>query len=148
MAGAATARRLQEQIVEDGVIAGTVTAVRATIQDILKDPRLRRMDCVYGPNAKPKPGKEPGKSYTLFVTTSGPVKGVQTEAEVAARVVGNDLINVYDIRRKQYRSPKVPLIRAVWVYTGRRIPNPKKPGETVAESVRIPVEIVGPRPVL
>lgn len=139
MAGSATARRLQKRIAEEGVIAGTVTAVRATIQDILQDSRFHHIEAVYGPNPKPKPGKEPGTTYSVNAAKSGPVKGVQTEAQVAARVVDNDLINVYCAGkpRNGYRSLKVPLIKAVWVYTGRV---DLKTGK--AESVRIPVVCV------
>lgn len=139
MAGSATARRLQTQIVKEGVIAGTVTAVRATIKSILDDSRFHRIEAAYGPNPKPKPGKEPGTPYFVTVAKSGPTKGVQTEAQVAARVVDNDLINVYcaDNPRHGYRSLKVPTIKAVWVYTGRV---DLKTGK--AESVRIPVVCV------
>lgn len=146
MAGAATARRLQQQVVSEGVIAGTVTAVRATLQDILKDPRLRKLEAVYGPckpGKTPEPGKEPGTPYELIVTTRGPVKGAQTEAESAARTIGSDTINVYAINRRSYRSPKVPLIKAIWVYTGRV---DLKTGK--AESVRIPVVTVQAQPLL
>lgn len=138
MAGAATARRLQEQIVKDGVIAGTVTAVRATIQDILQDSRFHRIEAAYGPNPRPKPGKEPGTHYFVTAAKSGPTKGVQTEAEVAARVIDNELINVYcaDNPRHGYRSLKVPLIRAVWVYSGIHDASGK------AVSVRVPVMVV------
>jgi hypothetical protein len=53
-------------------------------------------------------------------------------------VVGNDLINLYcaDNPRHGYRSLKVPLIRAIWVYSGTHDSNGK------AVSVRVPVTVI------
>lgn len=138
------ARKLQEQIAREGAIVGTVAAVRAIIEDILEDTRFRHLFATYSANANPAPGKEPGTPYTLLVVGKGPTKGIQSADQVLTRIVDNNLINVYacDGGRRAYRSPKVPNITAIEVYSGRLTPDPKAPGKMKAEKVTVPVVTV------
>jgi hypothetical protein len=141
MSKSTLSKTVQTQIAKEGAIAGTVAAVRATLQQILQDTRFRRIEATYGPNPKPKPGKEPGTKYAVTAAGGTDSKGIQTAEQVATRLVDNDLINIHcvDSGRRGTRSLKVPLICSVQVYTGRKVPNPKKPGLFVAERKTVPV---------
>jgi hypothetical protein len=136
-------RAVQVQIAKTGIITGDVSAVRAIIYQILEDTRFRGISAVYGPNPKPKPGKEPGKPYHVTAAGGTDSKGVQTAEFVAAKLVNNDNINIYcvDSGRRQTRSLKVPLIQSIEVYTGRRLPDPTEvdPNHTKAEKFKVPV---------
>jgi hypothetical protein len=129
---------LQKQIAQEGRIVGTVAAVRAVILSILEDPRFHVIEAVYGVSKRPSPNRVPGTPYRVTAAKRGPTKGVQSEQEVAERVVNNGLINVYcaDTHRHGYRSLKVHLIQAIWVYNGH------KDAKGKAIFVRIPVMVV------
>jgi hypothetical protein len=155
MSKSTMSKEVQKQIARDGVIAGTVSTVRATIQQILQDTRVRHIEAVYGvpKTGKPKEGKEPGTPYTVLALGQVPGKNIQTAEEVARRVVENDLIIVFSMDSKRvkeakaeggtsHRSLKVPTIRSIEVYTGREVPDPKKPGEFKAERKAIPVHVI------
>ena len=143
MSKSTMSRTVQKQIVKDGVIIGTVAAVRATIQLILKDSRFRHIEAIYSPNPNPANGKEPGTKYTVLACGGGPVKGVLSSQKAADRIVNNDLITVYAADRRGWRSLKVTLITSVKVYTGEQVPNPRKAGCTVDKLVAIPVIVLG-----
>jgi hypothetical protein len=155
MSKSTMSKEVQKQIARDGVIAGTVSTVRATIQQILQDTRVRHINAVYGvpKSGKPKEGKEPGTPYTVLAIGQVPGKGVQTAEQVARRVVDNDLIIVFSMDSKRvreakesggtsHRSLKVPTLKSIEVYTGRTIPDPNRPGETKAERVTIPIHVI------
>lgn len=143
MSKSTMSKQVQAQIAKTGIITGDVTTVRAVIMQIMQDTRFRSISAVYGPNPKPKEGKEPGKEYHVTAAGGTDSKGIQTAEQVAARVVNNDLINIYcvDSGRRSTRSLKIPLISSIEVYTGRRIPAPteENPEATKAEKVKVPV---------
>ena len=155
MSKSTLSKEVQKQIAKDGVIAGTVSGVRAQIQQILQDTRVRRIVAEYGvpKTGKPKEGKAPGTPYTVLAIGQVSGKGVQTAEQVAQRVVDNDLIIVFSMDSKRikeaketggtsHRSLKIPLIHSIEVYTGREVPDPNKPGELKAERKAIPVHCI------
>ena len=129
----------------DLAVLGADDPLGSAILQILEDTRFRRIEAIYGPNPKPKPGKEPGTKYTVTAAGGTNSKGIQTAEQVASRLVDNDLINIHCVdtgRQGTTRSPKVTLITSVEVYTGRKVPHPKKPGQFVAERKAVPVVCV------
>ena len=136
-------KEVQKQVCREGVIVGTVSSVRAMIEKILEDTRIRKIVARYSPNPKPKPGKKPGGIYVVMAGGMPPGKGIQSAEEVAQRIVQNDLLMIYamDTGRRSHRTLKIPLIESVEVYTGRRVLD-KETGEDKAERVAIPVHVV------
>ena len=146
---------IQKQIAERGFIEGTSDAVCCLLSDILyHDTRYRKVGAKYGPLApgkRAKEGKEPGTPYEMLCLGRGPVKGVRTEAEQAARVVPNNLLTVYAVDSERrckgpggWRHINTRLIQYFEVYTGRRVPStsPRRFGKMVGERVAIPVRII------
>ena len=140
----------QREIAVRGFIVGTPDAVASLLSDIVyADIRFRNIGAKYGPLAPGKvaeKGKEPGTSYTMLCTGRGPVKGVRTEAEQAARTVPNDLLTVFAVNtgRRSWRHINTNLIEWFEVYTGRRVASesPRRRGKMVDERVRVPVCII------
>ena len=139
----ALSRKVQQQIAQEGMIVGTVAAVRATVYQILEDSRFRTVKAVYGENKKGsyKPGKEPGTPYKMLACGGGPTTGSRSAEESARRTVDNSLITIYcaDTGRRQWRTPKVHLLTSIEVYTGRRV---LRDGELKAEKKEIPIRVV------
>jgi len=144
MSKSTMSRAVQVQIARTGIITGDVSAVRAIIEQIMQDTRFRVIRAVYGPNPKPKEGKEPGTPYHVTAAGGTDSRGIQTAEAVAARVVNHDLINIYcvDSGRRQTRSLKITTITSIEVYTGERIPAPTEEDPRATRAVRVAVPVL------
>jgi len=134
-------RSSQQQVAEEGIIAGTVATVRPFLQILTDDRRPREIEIVVEDSEKKLGALLPVE--IVKVKGGGTISGaIPMTSEEAKHLVNNNLVNVKEVdengKVKGWRALNVYAIKSVEVYAEVKGEN----GKFIEQKIKIPVTVL------